>query len=168
MKHEFLQKIMDSRYNKYIFLILIIGIVFVLFTGGQKKDKTVKPEVPAVDITQEETRLAGIISDIKGVGDVSVMITYYGSVEKDLAYETKSSQTSRENTGVLTENIDKQAVMTSGQPTVVKEVYPEVKGVVVTAEGASDITVRNNIKEAVQSALGVASHKICVFEKQKK
>lgn len=167
MKNAFFQKLLDNKHNKYIFIILIFGIVFMLFAGGNKKADTVDKPLE-LDISREEQRLATIISDIKGAGNVSVMITYYASAEKNIAYETKSSQTSKESSGVLTENLDKQAVMTSGEPTVVKEIYPEVKGVVVTAEGAADTTVKNQIKEAVQSALGVAAHKICVFEKQKK
>lgn len=164
MKTDIIGQILNSRYNKYIFLIIIVGIIFMFFTGAKKSEN--KKEQPQQPTVSEEARLAAIISDIKGAGQVSVMITYEDSGEKDIAYEVKSGRTTKEAGGVLTENIDKQAVMTSGEPTVVKETYPQVKGVVVTAEGAADASVKNNIREAVQSALGVASHKICVFEKK--
>lgn len=141
----------------------------MLFAGGHKDEKQQPASQTAPQQTAtEEQRLAAIISDIRGAGAVSVMITYEGTSEKDLAYETKSDRTTKQEGGVLTENINKQAVMTSGEPTVIKETYPQVKGVVVTAEGAADAAVKNNIREAVQSALGVPSHKICVFEKKPK
>lgn len=166
MKKDLIGQILNSRYNKYIFLIIIVGIVFMLF-AGEHKSETKKQQSPQQTITEEE-RLAAIISDIKGAGSVSVMITYEGTSEKDLAYETKTGRTTKDSGGILTENTDKQAVMTSGEPTIIKETYPQVKGVVVTAEGAADAEVKNHIREAVQSALGVPSHKICVFEKKQK
>lgn len=164
-KKDYIGQIFKSRYNKYIFLIIIVGAVFML--GGHKAvPKKKAADTPPQQTATEEQRLAAIISDIKGAGNVSVMITYEGTSEKDLAYETRSDRTTKQEGGVLTENIDKQAVMASGEPTVIKETYPQVKGVVVTAEGAADAAVKNNIREAVQSALGVPSHKICVFEKK--
>ena len=57
------------------------------------------------------------------------MITYYSSSEKNIAYETKVSSREKE------ESEDKKAVMTDGEPMVVKEVYPKVRGVIVTADG---------------------------------
>lgn len=121
---------------------------------------------PSVNVTEvssadEEKRLSDILSQIDGAGDVSVMITYYSSSEKNIAYETKTS--SREN---QSESEDKKAVMTDGSPMVVKEVYPQVKGVIVTAQGAGNAGVRNAISEAVAASLDVPAHRICIFKKE--
>jgi stage III sporulation protein AG len=50
---------------------------------------------------------------------------------------------------------------------VIKEILPEVKGVIVVAEGASNIEVRESLTRAVQVLSGVAVHKIQVFVKSK-
>ena len=129
--------------------------------GHSKRQETVSTprEVTAAD---DETRLAKILSQIDGAGEVSVMITYYSSVEKSLAYETKTA--SREDKSERSE--DKKAVMTDGEPMVVKEVYPQVKGVIVTAQGAGNSAVRAAISEAVSASLDVPVHRICIFKKE--
>lgn len=148
-----------NKNNRYILIIFIIGIVLMLFSGGGRRQEQKKE-----DIYGEEKRLEKIISDIKGAGEVSVMITYYSGTGKELAYETRTNRAARDEN--VTENIDKQAVVTSGEPVVLKEVYPEVKGVIVTAEGAGNPQVRAGISDAVCSALGVAAHRVCIFEKK--
>ena len=42
-------------------------------------------------------------------------------------------------------------------------VSPKVEGVIVTAEGASDVNVKTNIISAIEAITGVAAHKIQVF-----
>lgn len=90
------------------------------------------------------------------------MITYYSSTEKDIAYETKTA--SRGDKSETSE--DKKAVMTDGRPMVVKEVYPQVKGVIVTAQGAGNTAVKAAISEAVSASLDVPVHRICIFKKE--
>ena len=48
-----------------------------------------RPTATVTSVEDEEERLANILSQIDGVGDVSVMITYYSSSEKNIAYETR-------------------------------------------------------------------------------
>ena len=101
-------------------------------------------------------------AQIDGAGEVSVMITYYSSSEKNIAYETKVSSREKE------ESEDKKAVMTDGEPMVVKEVYPKVRGVIVTADGGGNSAVRSAISEAVTASLDVPAHRICIFKKEVK
>lgn len=130
--------------------------------GGHKKDAPAVKTDTEASAVNEEKRLAGILSEIEGAGRVSVMITYYSSAEKNIAYETKTA--SREDKSEESE--DKRAVMTDGEPMVVKEVYPKVKGVIVTAEGAGSAAVRSAISEAVAASLDVPAHRICIYKKE--
>ena len=162
MNKEEIIKIFKNKNNRLICVIFIIGVVLMVAAGGygNKKEAVNTPrEVTAAD---DETRLAEILSQIDGAGDVSVMITYYSSVEKSLAYETKTA--SREDKSERSE--DKKAIMTDGEPMVVKEVYPQVKGVIVTADGAGNSAVRAAISEAVSASLDVPVHRICIFKKE--
>ena len=162
MNKEEIIKIFKNKNNRLICLIFIIGVVLMVAAGGHgKKTETVKP-VPQVTVEDDEKRLAGILSQIEGAGDVSVMITYYSSIEKSIAYETKTA--SRGDKSEKSE--DKKAVMSDGEPMVVKEVYPQVKGVIVTAQGAGNSAVRTAISEAVSASLDVPVHRICIFKKE--
>jgi stage III sporulation protein AG len=157
-KDEFF-KFFKNKNNRLICIILIIGVVLMAAAGGHKGEST--ESVPEVSTADEEERLAEILSQIDGAGSVSVMITYYSSSQKDIAYETKTA--SRED---KSESEDKKAVMSDGEPMVIKEVYPKVKGVIVTAQGAGETAVRSEIFEAVAAALDVPAHRICIFKKE--
>lgn len=132
--------------------------------GGHKKEKTVVETALSMNVEEEEKRLENILSQIDGAGSVSVMITYYSSSEKSLAYETKQNTASREDKSEMSE--DKKAVMTDGEPMVVKEVYPKVKGVIVTAQGAGNTSVKQALSEAVAASLDVPVHRICIYKKE--
>ena len=41
---------------------------------------------------------------------------------------------------------------------------PKIEGTIITAEGADDANVKENIIQAVSAATGLASHKIQVFQ----
>ena len=153
------------RNTNYIYVILIIGAAVMLFASmydGKGKAELQNSKI-AADLPSEEERLENILSQIEGVGSVSVMITYYESMEKELAYETKKDRRADNANGS-----GEKAVMSGGAPVILKEVYPEVKGVIVIAEGADRGIVNQKICEAVSTSLGIAMHKICVLQKSKK
>ena len=160
MNKEDLLKIFKNKNNRLICLILIIGVVLMAVASVDKNKKAdVQPTAAVTSVEDEEKRLANILSQIDGAG---VMITYYSSSEKNIAYETKVSSREKE------ESEDKKAVMTDGEPMVVKEVYPKVRGVIVTADGGGNSAVRSAISEAVTASLDVPAHRICIFKKEVK
>ena len=163
MNKEDLLKIFKNKNNRLICLILIIGVVLMAVASVDKNKKAdVQPTAAVTSVEDEEKRLANILSQIDGAGEVSVMITYYSSSEKNIAYETKVSSREKE------ESEYKKAVMTDGEPMVVKEVYPKVRGVIVTADGGGNSAVRSAISEAVTASLDVPAHRICIFKKEVK
>ena len=157
----------QMRNTNTIYVILIIGVAVMLLSTGMNRDEgkkeTKKPE--AVQTISDEEKLKDILSQVEGVGKVSVMITYYGSSEKALAYETKTDKGAQTSNGAGGESKDERAVMSDGAPVVVRDIYPEVKGVVVIAEGAGSPAVKQAICEAVSTSLGIAIHRICVLPK---
>ena len=162
MNKEEIIKIFKNKNNRLICLILIIGVVLMVAAGGHDRKKEAVSTANEIAVEDEEKRLADILSQIDGAGEVSVMITYYSSTEKDIAYETKTA--SRGDKSETSE--DKKAVRTDGEPMVVKEVYPQVKGVIVTAQGAGNTAVKAAISEAVSASLDVPVHRICIFKKE--
>lgn len=164
MDKEQILKIFKNKNNLIICLILIIGVVLMVAAGTDKKEKPDSANTASIDVEAEEKRLESILSQIDGAGSVSVMVTYYSGVEKSLAYETKQNTASREDKSEM--STDKKAVMTDGEPMVVKEVYPKVKGVIVTADGAGNAAVKQAISEAVAACLDVPAHRICIYKKE--
>ena len=69
------KKLLKNKNNQIFSVILIIGVVLIFMSGAS--DNTSK--IPTSASSNEEKRLEKILSDIKGAGDVSVMITYHES-----------------------------------------------------------------------------------------
>lgn len=148
------------RNTKFIYAILIIGTVIMLISSFSE-NKPISPN--EAEVFSEEEKLCEILSKIDGAGKVSVMITYYSSGEKDIAYETKSDKKRETSSGYGTESIDEKAVMAKSEPVVLREIYPTAKGVVVIASGASSPGVKQAICDAVAASTGIATHKICIL-----
>jgi len=86
--------------------------------------------------TEEEIRLEKILSQMKGVGDTNVMITYQNVEEKDTVFSSETKKTDR-----------------------------KVEGVIVASEGAGNIIVRSNIIDAVATVFNIPASNVMVFEK---
>lgn len=162
MKINEILKVFKNKHIRVLGVIFIIGIVLMLSVGEKPKNKAEEVK-ESISTLSDEERLEDILSEIDGAGDVSVMITYYGTAEKDIAYETKTNKSGNEERNEESE--DKKAVMRDGEPMIVKEIYPKVKGVIVAANGANSITVRQAIIEAVTAVMDVPTHRVCIYKK---
>lgn len=147
-------KFFKNKNNALMVVILIIGVIIMMSGGGKKSEPKMRKDMEEISCSDE---LKEILSDIEGVGRVNVMITYYGSSEKDIAYETKTNTQDGERTSE-----DKKAVISDGTPMIVREMYPKVKGVVVTAQGADNAAIKRKLTEAVVAALDVPEYRVCI------
>ncbi|WP_024831205.1 stage III sporulation protein AG [Ruminiclostridium josui] len=170
-------------------ILLIAGSVFFQGTPEKKEQVTPQPKngteaVETLNQKEGETKdkleksLEAILSQIKGAGKVSVMVTFYSGNESVPAYNTKNStsdtqekdkeggtrsvkQSERENSIIFEESDGVK------KPYITKELLPKVKGVVIVADGAGDAEVRSSLSKATEALFEVASHKIQVFERNK-
>ena len=121
-----------------------------------------------------EKQLESVLGQIKGAGQVSVMLTLASSNDVEVASNTQAtSRTTEEKdpsgTSKLTteETHSSQPVMarnTSGDSVVkLKELTPEISGVVVIASGASDPKMQASLTQAVQTILSLPAHRVRVF-----
>lgn len=183
----------DIKKTIYNFIAIITACIILLiswsvfFPNENKKTEEVnRLEKSTIEKENEEftytasmdERLEKILSQITGVGEVDVMITYETSTEVVPASNvTKSLQTTKESDsqgGTRTttqENITEQIVTVSGNdykntPVVIKEIKPIVRGVIVVAEGAGDPQVKNALIDAVTTIFQIKSHKVKVYEKK--
>ncbi len=174
-------------------VILIIGIIILiagnsLFGSSNKQANTSSPAQTTHTVNtknkekdygeQLEKKMEIILSEIEGVGKVSVMITFYSGTEIVPAMDTKTDETTtqeNDNQGgsrkITQSQQDHQILVMNQQggdqqPLILKEKQPIVKGVIVAAEGASDIRVKRDIHDAVKIVLGVPAHKVQVFKKR--
>jgi hypothetical protein len=183
----------DNQNNKKKVENLVVGILIIIITviaintilSDSKKSKqgkqtnavanTISEEESNINGNKLEERLEGILSKISGVGNVEVLINYSESEEIVAMYNENRKETSTQEedetggTRVITENDIKRDVIYKEEggektPITQKTVMPKIEGTIITAEGADDANVKENIIQAVSAATGLASHKIQVFQ----
>jgi stage III sporulation protein AG len=118
-----------------------------------------------------------MLSEIKGAGKVSVMIMYDGGVEYVTANSSSvtTNKTTDNSGGVdrITENTTETStpiiINENGQskPIIIKEIMPNITGVMIIAEGANDVSVRMELMRAAATILDVNSNIIEVFTRKK-
>lgn len=109
-----------------------------------------------------------------GFGKVNVLITYTQSSEVVAMYNennTVSHTSETDSAGgtrtVEEQGINKEVIFTeeNGEniPATQTILNPKIEGVIVTAEGANDATIKGNIISAVSAVTGASAHKVQVF-----
>ena len=94
---------------------------------------------------------------------VPAMTTNVNSTGSESSNGDGSSSSSQQST----ESTEPATVSGSGgnEPIVLKEIEPQVRGVIVVAEGAADINVRMDLQRAVRAVLDIPLSRIEVFER---
>lgn len=168
----------------FFLIILVITIVAINFIWKDDKkddintnDNSKKLATTSQEQTYQEdsleTKLENILSNISGVGNVKVLLTYNETEELIPVYnESDKRSTTNEvdsegGTRVIEEvDSSKEVVYQNDEIITQKKVSPKIEGAIITATGANNATVKTNIIQAVEAATGLATHKIQVFEKQ--
>jgi stage III sporulation protein AG len=159
-------------------VVLIIALSSMPGTSkpSSKANKTeaATEQKSALSEEQElEARLESILTNISGVGNVDVLITFETSEQIEPAFNSNSTTEKTEEKdsqggvrAVTTESVNKTMVTSNSEsPIVIKTTDPKIKGVLVVAEGASDPTVKDSLYKAVQVSLQIPGHQVEVYSK---
>lgn len=179
-----------KKIENMVFLIIVLIITIILIntilgkndnTSEEKNEQNNTYKVLANSVSEESTNedlktgLETILSTIKGVGKVNVFINYSETSSTQAMYDETTTTSTTEETdssggvrNVISTETEKEVIYSeeSGdkKPVTEKVIMPTIQGAIITAEGASNSTVKTNIVNAVQAATGLTIDKIQVFE----
>ncbi|MCT4687071.1 hypothetical protein [Vallitalea sp.] len=179
----------DKKRISFLFIMFLTGLLLLLFSknlikpsNNTKVDNSIiapntyKASNPQTYEEKLEKRLEKEFTNIDGVGKVEVIIMLKTSGEIIINKDTPSSQTQSDEVdseGGTRQNIQtdsKEATVLinnsdgSTKPIILKELEPEISGVVIIAEGGDDILVKKNLINAAKVLLDVPMHKIEVMK----
>ena len=165
---DFFKRIKSLK-HWYIYLAVLLGAVAVAFCFLPHKTKNGKTnEISTTEYSSAmeyvgflENKLSNVLSKISGAGETSVVITLESGFAYEYATDTETKTTS--SSGGETSLVTQTVILVSNEPVVTKEIYPKIKGVVVVAKGASDVTIKLNILSAVETALEVSRDRITIL-----
>lgn len=182
------EKINNGKNQKKIFLNLIIlllfGVLLILISNisvlGDKKEESIK-QTTATQLIKEESsyekdlknELTDTLSKISGAGHVNVMISFEGTEEEITATTINNSDrrtAEKDKEGgerTINERNNNQTIVLSSEngsqkPIIVRKVNPRINGIIVVAEGAADIIIRERLQTAVKTLLSIPAHKVSV------
>lgn len=166
-----------------LFVIILIGMLLMVISiptdsknESSVQEETVKAVTEDSQVEELEKRLENILEKTEGAGKVKVMITLKSTGEKVLEKDVESTEnTSQETDGQGGERntrdySKKEETVTystgsgNSEPYVVKELEPEIEGVLVLAEGGDNPTLVKNISDAILALFPVEAHKIKVMK----
>ena len=185
MKGKVLNAIKHVKREQWLIGIILGALLLVVATPVKTEKKDEEGETlldhartENVDEVSKryEQQLEEILVLVQGVGSVRVAITMESSgkklVEKDVptslekntqkdsdGSENISEQTNTEETTIYEETASGEQI-----PYVISETYPEIRGVVVVAQGGDDPVIVKQIQEAVMALFHMEAHKIKVLK----
>jgi stage III sporulation protein AG len=124
-----------------------------------------------------ESQLRDILTKIVGVGEVEVMVTIESTEEITVERNTKDTEqvTNEKDQHGATRHITDVSrsgevvlyeVSGGKQPLILKTIKPKIRGVVVVARGAENLTIKKMITEAVERGLDVPPHRISILPRK--
>lgn len=180
---EYLRELEDKKFINLLFIVLIItvGILFITKNFSNRNSNTESHVLnkEKYEYNNEvndyssilERKLSSILSKIEDAGRVNVMITLEDSIEKipalniNKTFETTKEVDSEGGTRDLSRRDEsKQLINISNDIVILKEKNPNVKGVIIIAEGADDPLVLENMYTAVKTVLGISANRVQVYK----
>ena len=139
--------------NRYVVLVLVIGLLFLLLPASKESVvQTVEETVRTEDI---QDQLTEILSAIDGVGKVQVMLT--AAAGEQVIYQNDESGTSTDT--VIITDADR------AEQGLVKQVIPPTYlGAIIVCQGADSALVRLNVVDAVSKVTGLSADRIAVLK----
>lgn len=136
MKTDLKKLFSNDKLRNIILILGIVGVALIFLSSFID----LKPEQSGTNSVEEyrqglQQSLSSMLSQIEGVGDVTVLLTIENSTE-----------------GVYLDN----------NSTKTKDIEPVVRGVVVACSGGDEPTTLERVTDAVTKALNISSAKVCV------
>ncbi|MCL4516367.1 MAG: stage III sporulation protein AG [Firmicutes bacterium] len=124
-------------------------------------------------------QLAATLTQMEGVGEVAIQITLASGPEFEYARkETQTTKITQEQdraggNRVINEKSENREVTIvredqgrTDRPVIVVERRPQIRGVLVVADGARDPVIRARLTKAVQTVLGIPAHRVQVLPRK--
>lgn len=156
LKTKLVSTLSTLKKNKYFPMILVISLVLlialILFSGKTKNVQTT--ETTDNYVLNLENKLETLLESIDNVGDVTVAITVDGGTETVIAMKTVTTENEQGKV------IEQTPITVNGKTVTLKEVNPDITGVLIVAKGADNLSTYIKIQQATISMLNVDANKI--------
>lgn len=173
-----------------IVVLVTLGIAMMVLPGlylGQEKAPSPSLANPSpAYMNNNPTQLGGleqeiaadlcqILNQVEGAGEVAVSVALAAGPEQNYAenstkirsdIEEKDTSGGTRSTSETNEKTELVFSQNGGSALVIQEIGPEIKGVLVVAEGAEEPLIRAQLSEAIQTILNLPAHRVMILPKK--
>ena len=162
-----IKKIKHIEIYVVVALALVIGVIYFANLSNKSQEKSPSTNndtnITNFSSSQEyasymENKLENVLSEIKGAGDVEVMLT----IDKGFEYVYLTEEECR-TTSNGTQVVSTSVVLIDGKPVILQEIYPTIKGMIVLIKGTYDVATKVNIISAIQTVIDIDASKINIL-----
>ena len=149
--------------NKYVVLVLLIGIVLMLLPSKKEDTAQVESTTKEVSILSVEERLTQILQQVEGAGEVQVMLTEASGEEtiyqanEDQSQNDTLSSIQKDTVTITDSKRNEQGLIRQQNP-------PKYLGAIVVCRGGDKPSIRLAIIDAVSKVTGLGTDKISVLK----
>jgi len=145
---------------RWALLVLLLGVVLMMVPSsgeGQQKKNAPEEGSDPFDLEMFEEKLARTLSQVRGAGDVEVILTLDSGSRRVLAQDREQDE---QGTSATTVTLGKG----SGSQSVVdlQTVAPSFRGALVVCPGGEDPAVRLALTKAVSALTGLGANRISI------
>ncbi len=166
---KFFQKLKSIKHFEIIIAVILGAVALLIYFSTFKSSSSSKTSYEATSTTEYatmiESKLANVIKQINGVGNVSVMVTLESGPQYIYATTDEEKVNKNEGSGTTTTSTttSHEPIIVANDIVVVKEIMPTIGGIVVVASGADNTKVKLDIIKAIQALIDVPQSKIEVL-----
>ena len=167
---EALKKVWEFiKKNKYVMVVILLGAMLISLPKGEKEQvqetSVVQPEM--FSLAEEEKRISSALSEMDGVGKVTVVLTVRSTGETVVAKDTETYIMQED--GQSRQEVSSSVVIVSEgnqkeRPVSVELIYPEYQGALIVAQGAENAEIKLRLTQAVADLTGLSTEKITVVK----
>ena len=155
--------ILFKKYS-FAFIVVAIGLVLMIIptTKNNENQVNTQEQNTTVKITADK-QIAHVLSQIKGAGNVEVMLTE--AAGEEVLYQTNNNDNTSENTTTTKRDTVIITDASRNQSGLIRQINPpSYLGVVVVCQGADNPTVKLAIVDAVSKLTGLGANRISVLK----
>lgn len=177
------QSWMRMGHKKEIFLVFLVFLGMLAFLWPDHIEEENKNRLGKIqedekiedftqDIRYQMTKdVENILSGMKGIGRVKVCLTLDSDgIRKYAVNQSRETQEKQElvqndkgNRKEILSRTQTDLAVSGGGAVLVEQVYPQVVGVLVVAEGAENAVLQQKISDAVSVLLNISPHRVRVL-----
>ncbi len=140
-----------------IVAVLLLGIVLMIFGDAGDNSEKLGGDGESLGADELEYRVKELCERVRGVSEVSVMITFETAGEQIYAQNTKSTGVGNGGEARV------EYVTVSGDVVPIGTVMPRIRGIAVVCRGGDDVSVKLKLTEMLCTLFSVDSNAVSIM-----